>query len=299
MKLQFMFLSPNLPKMKQEIDQLRELLEKAVEKNCNKKTGIVFSSGIDSSIIALLASKFCKVTAYTIGIRDSPDLEYARKAKKFFDFDIKINEIDKKKIEDVLPELLSIVGKPEPMHIAVSIPVYFASKKAHEDGLKIMLSGQGGDELFGGYYRYLEYARGSYHELDKVMRHNLETIYEDNLNRDMKICKRDGIELRFPFMDDEFKGYAMKIPPELKVYEVKDKEDFSCVDFIDNKKFVRKYILRVLAREIGVPNLILNRKKKAVQYGSGTQKILEKIARENGFKKVRIYLESLKSLATS
>ena len=285
------------------IDRLKELLSKAVEKTCDSDIGVVFSGGIDSTIIAVLASKFSRVTAYICGIKDSPDLEYVSRCENL-NFDIRIIELYPEKIERSLAKIIRAINDTNPVKVSVEIPFYFASKRAREDNLSVMLCGQGGDELFGGYNRYLSFLP-DYRRVEEIMERDVENIYIEQINKDISVCKENGIELRAPYMDEEFKNYAMEIPPRLKIHEVKNSPEFSCVDIIDGKRFIRKYILRKLGRELGIPDSILNRKKKAVQYGSGTWKVLERLARQKGYKKkarkagrrdyVRMWLESIRN----
>ncbi|MBN2250540.1 MAG: asparagine synthetase B [Candidatus Altiarchaeota archaeon] len=290
--------------MKDEIKKLGSLLENAVKKNCTENVGAVYSAGIDSALVSLIASRFCDLTAYSVGTEGSPDLKYARRSMECFDFDIRVLEIDDGKVEEMLPDLLKIIGTCEPLQVSVGVPLYFASREAVKDGLSVMLSGQGADELFGGYNRYLAVAaEGDMEKLESAMRKDVENAYKDNLDRDIAIAKAFGIDLRFPYMDPDFSSHALRVHVGLKVFEVGDTGDYSCVDQVDGKKFIRKYLLRHLAAEAGVPKFILDRKKKAAQYGSETQKMVERIARRNGFKKkalshgrpdhVRMYLESL------
>jgi asparagine synthase (glutamine-hydrolysing) len=138
-----------------------------------------------------------------------------------------------------------------------------------------------------------------------MMRKDVENVYESQLKNDAAICASNGVELRVPFMDGDFRNYAMQIPVELKIYEVPESEDaeFSCADEIAGKKFIRKFILRKVAQDVGIPGFIINRQKKAAQYGSGANKILDKIARNSGFKSkakekgrndyVNVFLEDL------
>jgi asparagine synthase (glutamine-hydrolysing) len=276
--------------------KLRELLLEAVEEACESKTGVVFSAGVDSTLIASLASEFSEVTAYSCGVRGSPDLEYAGKCQNL-GFDIKLVELDVDEVEHSLGEIVSLINDRNPVKVSVEIPFYFISKKARADGLDVMLCGQGADELFGGYARYLD-ALPDYGRVDEMLRKDVANIYEEQLNKDVAVFKANGIELRIPYMDNAFKDYAMKIPGELKIRE---SEEFSCFDEVDGRRFIRKYILRRLAGDRGVPAFILNRKKKATQYGSGAWKMLDRIARKRGFKEkasktgrtdyVRMFLE--------
>jgi len=280
-------------------ENLKELLTEAVKESCTeKRVGVIFSAGIDSTIIALLASQFSEVTAYTVGVSNSHDVVFAEKLKENSNFKINIIKIDIGDVENAAIDVIKIIEIPNSVKVSVGIPFYIASKKASEDGIKVMLCGQGADELFGGYNRYIECIRdieniendknikdNNYLKISEMIKYDVENIYENQLKNDIAICRSNSIGLHAPFMDDEFKNYASAIPIELKIYELKDEDiGFSCIDKIDNKKFIRKFILRKVAQEIKIPDFIINRQKKAAQYGSGTQKILSKIARNNNFK---------------
>jgi len=292
--------------MKDRISILRDLLEKSVKKCCEKEVASVYSSGIDSGVITFLASKYCKVVAYTVGAKGSEDIKFSMKSREDASFKINLIEIDESIVEEILPDLVKIVGVPDPLKVSVGVPLYFAAREAKKDGLSVMLSGQGGDELFGGYNRYLAHAaNGDYERLKAAMQKDVDTAYADNLDRDIAICKEFGLDLRFPYMDADFGKYAATIPADCKVFELKENvvEEFACVDEVDKKRFIRKYMLRLLAADIGLPQYILDRKKKAAQYGSEAEKLIDRIARKNDYKKkaadtgrkdyMRMYLESL------
>lgn len=286
----------------EHVERLRELLTKAVEKSCDSDIGIVFSGGVDSTIVAVLASEFSNAKAYSCGIPGSHDPEYAEEARDL-GFDVKNIELTPEKIENSLASIVSTIGT-NPVKVSVAVPFYFASKQAREDGLGIMLCGQGADELFGGYNRYLELLP-DYAKVGEIMRKDIENIHTEQLNNDIAICRENGIELRTPFMDEEFKNYSMNIPIDLKIHEVKNSNEFECIDTVNDKKFIRKYILRLLGKELGVPSPILNRRKKAAQYGSGSWKTIQKLARDRGFKEearkagrkdyTKLFLGSLRS----
>jgi asparagine synthase (glutamine-hydrolysing) len=297
--------------VKELTKNLKNLLTKAVEKSCTEeKIGVILSAGIDSTIIAQLASRFSEVTAYSVGAAaDSHDLEFAGRLSECVDFKINIVEINADDVFDAVKAIIKVTKNPNAVKVSVGVPFYIASKHAASDGIKVMLCGQGPDELFGGYNRYIERIKedGCYdhRNISEMMRKDVENVYESQLKNDAAICASNGVELRFPFMDEDFRDYAMQIPVELKIYEVPGSEDaeFSCVDEIAGKKFIRKFILRKVAQDIGIPDFIINRQKKAAQYGSGANKILDKIARNSGFKSkarekgrndyVNVFLEDL------
>ncbi len=279
----------------EHISKLKKLLEHAVRDCCvEREIGVIFSAGLDSTLIATIASKFAEVKAYNVGVKESHDITHSKKIKNAR-YPINRIELTEKQIESALPKIIKIINELNPLKTAVAVPFYFASKKAHEDGLRVMLCGQGGDELFGGYNKYLEHLKGhGYPGLEEIMRKDVNEIFKNQLNYDKKICKANGIELKFPFMDKKFIEYAMKIPLKLKIKRInKEKPKFSCVDEVNNKKYIRKYILRKVAQEFSLPAEVINRRKKAAQYGSGVQKVMEKLAKKNGFRYVREYVENL------
>ncbi len=253
-----------------------------MEETCESEIGVVFSGGIDSTLIAMLAARFSRVTAYCCGIAKSPDLGYVDECRNL-DLKIKVIELDPGEIERSLVGIIQAIDDINPVKVSVEIPFYFASKKAKEDGLSAMLCGQGADELFGGYNRYLSLLP-DYDAVGRMMREDVGNIYAQQISKDIAVCKVNGVELRTPYMDEEFTDYVLEIPVELKLHEVKNSPEFSCVDTVDGGRFIRKYILRKLGEEVGVPDAILNRRKKAAQYGSGTWKVFDKIARQRGFK---------------
>jgi asparagine synthase (glutamine-hydrolysing) len=138
-----------------------------------------------------------------------------------------------------------------------------------------MLTGQGADELFAGYRRYESMPPP---ELESALKHDLDNIAENNLERDDAVTMANSVELRVPYLDREVVELALRIAPELKVHGG-----------------VRKYILRLCAKKI-LPDELAFKEKKAAQYSSGIYSAIEKLARKNGFKGVREYLENAASL---
>jgi asparagine synthase (glutamine-hydrolysing) len=284
----------------EDAKKLLELLDSSVAESCVPETGIVFSSGIDSLIVAMLASKHAKVTAYTCGLPGAPDLLYA-KACANLGFKLKVIDLTDEMIEEALPKIVAAIGDRNPVKVAVEVPFYFTSKKAKEDGFSVMLCGQGSDELFGGYSRYIDgLQENGYSGVADTMTFDIENIYPSQVDKDIVTCKANGIELRAPYLNKKFTEYARSLPIELKIAE---SDEYKCTDLACEKKYVRKFILRKVGELIGVPNEILHRSKKAAQYGSGTQKAVERIARSRGYREkakaagrtdyVKMFLEEL------
>lgn len=263
-----------------EAEKIIELLDKAVAESCEPQTGVVFSAGLDSTIITILASKHAKVKAYCCGTPNSQDLIYARECINL-GFEIVTIEINEEEIEESLKKIVAAIKDHNPTKVAVEVPFYFASKKAREDGIKVMLCGQGSDELFGGYSRYIESIIEGTDTVASMMQYDVENINKTQLDKDKTVCRINDVELRAPYLDKELMAYVKSLSIELKI---KESREYRCFDKVEDKNYVRKYILREAGKIIGVPEVILNRPKKAAQYGSGTQKAIEQIAKKRGYK---------------
>ena len=236
---------------------LENVLDYAVKLRSAQRTGILFSSGLDSTLIAYLASRHSDVVLYTAGTEDSPDLEWARKVADYFGWELRERVFDLEDVEEAARKVIFAIEEPNPMNLAIGLPLYFATGLAGEDGVRVLLSGQGADELFGGYAKYIE--------RPELMWEDLLNIAERNLARDDKVAMLNGVEGRFPFLSLPVVGIALRTPVGLKIAEGE-----------------RKVILRRLALGLGIPEWIANREKKAAQYGSRAQKLLEKLAKREG-----------------
>lgn len=235
-------------------------LDYAIRLRGSRKIGILFSGGLDSSLITILASKYSKkVTLYTAGAEGSPDLEWSRKVSEELGLKLKEYVFDIDDVKDAVPSVMFAIEEPNAMNLAIGIPLYFATKLASEDGTKILLSGQGADELFGGYAKYLTNPR--------IMEKDLTEMGEKNLARDDKIAMLNGVEGRFPFLDINMVKSALRVPLKYKIHNG-----------------TRKAILREVALELGLPKEVAYREKKACQYGTNAKKLLEKIAKKEGLK---------------
>ena len=99
---------------------------------------------------------------------------------------------------------MTVIEDSNAGQVEVALPVYAAVKLAHEDGIKVMLTGQGADELFGGYSWYAKVVeKEGYKMLRRHMIEDLLLLYKETLEREDKITMAHSIELREPFLDPE------------------------------------------------------------------------------------------------
>jgi asparagine synthase (glutamine-hydrolysing) len=99
---------------------------------------------------------------------------------------------------------------------------------------------------------------------------------ESNLERDWKACNAHNVELRLPFAARKVVGFALSLPLEVKLEPEKDT--------------LRKLVLRRVAKNLGLPSFIADKPKKAIQYTTGINKVLGKLAEQQGLS-VREYVE--------
>jgi len=165
------------------------------------------------------------------------------------------------------------------MKVGVAIPLFWAAEVASRIGCNVLLAGQGADELFGGYHKYLtEYVCGGVEAVQKCMFQDLLMSHETNFQRDNTVCAFHKVELRLPYIDREVVRFALSLPLNLKIDSVDDR--------------LRKRVLRHVARSLGIPEFIAERTKKAVQYATGVDKALKELARRRGLSQ-RDYIKQI------
>ena len=211
--------SPDLSKEKLK-KQLKNNLIKSVEKRVKglNEIGILFSAGIDSTILAKIADDLeIKTTLYSVGHEDSPDLKFAKKTAHKMDFSLKLKKVSIADVEDYLMPVLDAIEEFNIMKIGVGMPAYMAAEMAHEDDLKVMLSGQGADELFGGYNRYLEIYKNKGEFAQEDLKEDILNLYHVNLQRDDAVTMANSVELRVPYLDLDIINTAINIPMKYKI----------------------------------------------------------------------------------
>jgi len=220
-------------------------LEDAIKESIRLRSdeGVVaFSGGVDSALIAVVSGR----PSVTVG------------------------EIDPEEIEPVLKEVLKVIPGKTPLDASIATTLFFVARWASENGHRRILAGQGADELFGGYARYLEPGDASL-----KLKRDFEGLPLQSL-RDQSVASMHGTYISCPYMDMRVVRASHNLPPG---------------GMVENG--IRKYPLRMVAAGY-MPEEAAFYSKKAMQYGSGVWKEIQRLARKNGYKNsVQGYIDQL------
>jgi asparagine synthase (glutamine-hydrolysing) len=265
---------PKLVTMQKAAETLQKLLEQSVRRRVSgtKEIAVAFSGGLDSSVVAFLAKK-CRANVYLIhvSLENRPETEEAKKAAdelslplQVYLFRARALEAD---VEKVVSMVVELIEEADPVKVSIGVPFYWTSEKAAEAGFRVLLAGQGADELFGGYQRYVnDYLLYGKEKVRKTMFDDVVKLHESNIERDVKICSFHDVELRLPFASYQIAKFALNLPIELKIERSTDT--------------LRKLVLRKVAVDMGLPSSIVEKPKKAVQYTTGINDALKKLAKK-------------------
>lgn len=214
------------------VDDVREALTDAVRRQlmCDVPYGVLLSGGLDSSVISALAQKFSqsrvedggetqawwpRLHSFAVGLKGAPDLAKARLvADHIGTVHHEINYTIQEGI-DALSDVIYFTETYDVTTVRASTPMYLLSRIIRSMGIKMVLSGEGADEVFGGYlYFHKAPSARAFHE--ETVR-KLSQLYQYDCLRANKSLMAWGVEGRVPFLDKEFLDVAMRLNPEAKM----------------------------------------------------------------------------------
>ncbi|HLV10569.1 MAG TPA: asparagine synthase-related protein, partial [Halanaerobiales bacterium] len=251
---------------KEAASKIRHLLIEAVNKRINdvKKPGIYLSGGIDSSVLVAAASRIIdNIKTFAVGTQNSQDLKKARIVADFIGTDhyqyiYNINEVI-----NIIPEVVYQLESFDQYLVRSSLANYFVARLAKQQGVELVLCGEGGDELFGGYH-YLKDIKDT-EKIKKELKILAMAGHSNGFQRVDRINMAHSLLYDMPFMDKTVREYAFSIPVKWKLYGDKDP--------------IEKWILRK-AFENDLPEEIVWRKKEKFFKGAKTTDIIKQYIEE-------------------
>ncbi|GHF92970.1 asparagine synthase B [Thalassotalea marina] len=212
--------------------KLREALEESVKSHLMTDVpyGVLLSGGLDSSLVSSITQKFAarrieendlseawwpKVHSFACGLEGSPDLVAAQKvADSIGTIHHSVIFTEQEGI-DALKEVIYHLETYDVTTIRASTPMYLMARKIKAMGIKMVLSGEGADEIFGGYL-YFHKAPNAQEFHEELLR-KLDKLHMFDCLRANKSMSAWGVEARVPFLDKSFMDVAMRINPEDKM----------------------------------------------------------------------------------
>ena len=254
---------------KEMAETIRDIIQRSFQNRVNFEapTGSLLSGGIDSSVIAWLANnafreKFGKderLKTFALGVGESEDITCARLMADTIHSNHHELIVDLDQILAVLPQVIWSLESFDPSLVRSSVSNYLISKHAREQGIEVLLSGEGGDEVFCGYLYLKDFPAEELFEQQMNcigFLHNNASLRLDRMN----LC--NSVRVVTPLISGELLKYAIGIPAEYKQRP-------------EGNQKIEKWIFRKAYEEV-LPNEIVWRLKQEFSQGSGSADVLPK-----------------------
>lgn len=249
-------------------EDVKDALEAAVKRQlmCDVPYGVLLSGGLDSSVISAITQRFAakriedndesdawwpKLHSFSVGLEGSPDLAAAQKVADMIGTVHHPIHFTIQEGIDALKEVIYHIETYDVTTIRASTPMYLMARQIKAMGIKMVLSGEGADELFGGYLYFHKAPNAQ--EFHEELNRKVSKLHMFDCLRANKSMAAWGVEARVPFLDKDFVDVAMRINPEAKMCK-------------DSK--IEKHILRA-GFEGYLPDEVLWRQKEQFSDGVG------------------------------
>ncbi len=221
--------------------------------------GAFLSGGLDSSVIAAIARKHVdELHTFSVGLTGSRDIEAARRVAAHIGSIHHEYLMTPAEVVEKLPEIIHALESFDQDLVRSAIPTYFCSRLAAEH-VKVILTGEGADELFAGYAYHKTV--GDPATLHRELCRSVATLHNINLQRVDRLTMLHSIEGRVPFLDTDFIALALTVPAGLKLRVMPD------------GRRIEKWVLREACEDL-LPADIVWRSKEQFDEGSGTVDLL-------------------------
>jgi len=226
-----------------------QALEASVRRNMSD--GLLLSGGLDTVLLAYIAIRWVKPNCVTVAFRGAPtpDVEYANMVAHNLELKHYVHYFDNDELEEAIRGVITILKTFDPMEVRNSAAAYIALKVAKDRGVKAVMTGDGADELFGGY----SFLFGLTREQLKIA---LGRLWSNMRFSSVPMAESLGLHVKLPFLDTEFRAFAEALDVGLMVKH-------------EREQVWGKWVLRKAFENI-VPPELLWRVKAPLEVGSGT-----------------------------
>ena len=252
-------MAPDKSEYEKLLPEIRALTDKVVQ--MNMADGILFSAGVDTSIVAYHAAKYKRnLPALTMSFKHGhpKDTEYVKTMVAFLRLNHQFHTFDREDVVTSAEKIVQILKIFDPMEIRNCVSVYIGLTIAKIEGVKSVFTGDGVDELFGYPWMW------SLSDADLTKKFN--DMWEDMGFSSIPMGKAIGVEVKPPFLDPLFMDYAKKLSNKLKINE-------------ENGVKYSKWILRKAYEDL-IPKDVIWRPKAPLEQGTGTTVLTDYFGKE-------------------
>lgn len=262
-----------------DLRMLCQKLEEAVRSHlqADVEVGALLSGGIDSSLIAAIATKIIRerkpnyrLKTYSIGLKGAPDFKYSRMVADFIGSDHSEVIFTVEEGLDYIRDVIYSLETYDTTTVRCSIPMYLLARYIKGEGIKVILSGEGSDEIFGGYLYFFKAPNPKEFHHELVSR--IQKLHLTDCLRANKASMSWGLELRVPFLDTAFVNHVMSIKPEEKIPGIHNTFQGEVEKQATNSSStskMEKYILRCAFANNYIPDEVIWRQKEQFSDGVG------------------------------
>jgi len=255
-------------------EEIRDIIKKSIESRVDfsRPTAGLLSGGMDSSVICALSAKLYKeklgeharLKTFAIGVGESEDIRSARIMAEHINSNHSELIVDLDEVLEALPKVIYYLESFDPSLVRSSVSNYLISRYAGEQGIEVLLSGEGGDEVFCGYIYLKDFPA------DELVMKQVECLKFLHNNASLRLDRMNqchSIRVVAPLISGELLDYTLQIPPEYKQRKQGDQK-------------IEKWIFRK-AYESLLPKVITRRIKQEFSQGSGSASVLPHYFEEN------------------
>jgi len=254
--------------------EIRDIIKKSIESRVDfsRPTAGLLSGGMDSSVICTLSSQLyrekfgedARLKTFAMGVGESEDISSARIMAEHIGSNHSELIVDLDEVLDALPQVIYYLESFDPSLVRSSVSNYLISRYAGKQGIEVLLSGEGGDEVFCGYIYLKDFPA------DELVMKQVECLKFLHNNASLRLDRMNqchSIRVVAPLISGELLDYTLQIPPEYKQRKQGDQK-------------IEKWIFRKAYESI-LPKVITRRIKQEFSQGSGSASVLPHYFEEN------------------